>query len=169
MHKTKHTKKEQKARFNMFLFAHSHMRTRFGGMNRRKERVPYAHPSCYAQQTQMDVHCTLARVPVVCQNTADDDDNDTLRSCHRADVRGPCPMARVLSKQTTHSPKLQAHTAATSAAAIKLPFSLKCRDVLRDLHHVKSGPKAYDGWTKTRKQYNKSGHTAAKGSDHVVL
>ena len=37
--------KEQKARFNMVLFEQSHMRTKIRGMNRRKERVPYAHPS----------------------------------------------------------------------------------------------------------------------------
>ena len=31
-------------------------------MNRRKERVPYAHPSCCAQRTRLNVHRTLARV-----------------------------------------------------------------------------------------------------------
>ena len=35
------------------------------------------------------MHCTLARVPTVRQNTADDNDNDTLRNGHRADVRRP--------------------------------------------------------------------------------
>ena len=33
----------------------------------------------------------LARVPIVRQNTADDNDNDTLGNDHRADVRRPVP------------------------------------------------------------------------------
>ena len=32
---------KQNARFNMVLFEQSHMRTKTGGMNRRKERVPH--------------------------------------------------------------------------------------------------------------------------------
>ena len=39
----------------------------------------------------MDVHRALARVPTVRQNTADDNDNDTLGNGHRADVRRPMP------------------------------------------------------------------------------
>ena len=54
----------------MVLFEQSLWRTRIGGMNRRKEHVPYVDPSCHAQRTRLDVHRTLARVPT--QNTADD-------------------------------------------------------------------------------------------------
>ena len=75
-------KKEQKARFNMVLFEQSHVRTRTGGMDRRKEREPYAHPSCYAQRTRLDVHRTLARVPSLCQNIADDNDTDARGRDH---------------------------------------------------------------------------------------
>ena len=54
-----------------------------------------------------------------------------------------CPVTVVLSKRA--APRLKAHTSATSAAAIKRPFFLKCRDVRRDLEHVKSGSMARDG------------------------
>ena len=56
-----------------------------------------------------------------------------------------CPVTVVLSKQATRAPRLKAHTTATSTAAIKRPFCLKCRHVLRDLGHVKSGSTAHDG------------------------
>ena len=58
-------------------------------MNRRKERVPCAHPSCYVLRAT----------------------NTTGRALHPGNTN-----FRVAS--------------ATSAAAIKRPFSLKCRDVL---------------------------------------
>ena len=76
-----------------------------------------------------------------------------------------CPVTVVLSKQATHAPRLKAHTAATSAAGIKRPFCLKCRHVLQDLDHVKSGPTAHDGCAKSFKKSKKS----AQGSDDVVL
>ena len=56
-------------------------------MNRKKTPDTRMHP----QQPRLDVHRTLARVPTVRQNTADDSDNDTLGNCHRADVRRPTP------------------------------------------------------------------------------
>ena len=64
---------------------------------------------------------------------------------------GTCPVTVVLSKRATHAPRLKAHTTATSAAAIKRPFSLECREVLLDLEHVKSGFTAHDGCTKIPK------------------
>ena len=88
----------------------------FGGMNRRKECVPCTLPSHRVQQTRLDVHCTLARVPTVCQNTADDNDNDTLGKGHRPDVRGPMLHGTGSVKAGNACPK--AHTTATSAAAV---------------------------------------------------
>ena len=63
----------------------------FEGANRRKECVPFSFLSYRVQQTRLDVHRTLARVPTARQNTADDNDNDTLGSGHRADVKRPTP------------------------------------------------------------------------------
>ena len=74
-------------------------------------------------------------------------------------------MTVVLSKQATRAPRLKAHTTATSAAAIKRPFSLKCRDEFRDLGHDKSGSTARDGRAESPTDTRKS----ATGSDHVVL
>ena len=73
------------------------MLTKIEGMNRRKECVPYALLSYHMQQTRLDVHRTLARVPTVCRNTADDNDNDTLGNGHRADVRRPTTHAEWFS------------------------------------------------------------------------
>ena len=78
---------------------------------------------------------------------------------------GTCPVTVVLPKQATHAPRLKALTSATSAAAIKRPFSQKCRDALQDLDRVKSGSTAHDGCAKSQKNLTES----AKGSDHVVL
>ena len=73
----------------MVFFGQSHMRTKIGGTNRRKECVPNTLLSYRVQQTRLDVHRTLARVPTVRQNTQDDNDNETRRNGHRADVRRP--------------------------------------------------------------------------------
>ena len=75
----------------MVLIEQSHVRTRIGGMNRRKERVPYAHPTCCAQRTLLNVHCTRARVPTVCQNTADEHDNEKRGRDHETNVWGHMP------------------------------------------------------------------------------
>ena len=58
----------------------------------------------------------------------------------------------------------------TSTPESKRPLSSKCRDVLRHLDFDKSGPTAH-GWMQKKQlpKILKSGHTAAKGSDHVVL
>ena len=60
-------------------------------------------------------------------------------------------MTAALPKRATQAPRLKALTTATSAAAIKRDFSLGCRDVHRDLEHVKSGSMARDGCTKIKK------------------
>ena len=82
-------KKEQKARFHMVLFEQSHMRTKIGGMDRRNDGAPNVDLWCNAQRTRPDVHRTLARVPTVCQNTADDNDNDARD--HERSVRVHMP------------------------------------------------------------------------------
>ena len=53
----------------MVLF--EQMRTKIGGMNRRKERVPCAHPSCYVLRATNTTGRALhpGRVPTMCQNT----------------------------------------------------------------------------------------------------
>ena len=76
-------------------------------MNRRKERVPCAHPSCYAKQKQLDVLCTLARVPTVCQNTADDNDSDTRGGDHETNVRVHMPRDDCAVKASNACPKAQ--------------------------------------------------------------
>ena len=114
--------------------------------------MPYAHPSCNAQRTPLNVHCTLARVPTVCQNTADDNDNDTRGRDHDTNVREHISVTVVLSKQATHAPRLKAHTTATSAAAIKCPFSLKCRDVLLAApRHMTDAQKVHKKWKSLRR------------------
>ena len=105
----------KKTRVRVHMWARGRVRS-FGGMNRRKECVPCTLPSYRVQQTRLDVHCTLARVPTVCQNTADDNDNDTLGKGHRPDVRGPMLHGTGSVKAGNECPK--AHTTATSAAAV---------------------------------------------------
>ena len=65
-------------------------------------------------------------------------------------------MTQMSGKQATHAPRVKALCTATSAAAINRPFSLKCRDVLRHLDHVKSGSTAHDGCAKNSQNKLKS-------------
>ena len=76
----------------MVFIEQSHVRTRSGGINRRKRACAVCvDPSCYAQRTRLDVHRTLARVPTVCQNTADDNDYDARGRDHETNVPGHMP------------------------------------------------------------------------------
>ena len=85
-------------------------------MNRRKERALNAHPSCYAQRTQLEVHCTLARVPTVCQKTVDGNDYyDTRGRDHETNVRRHMPRDGSAVKAGNARPK--AHT--TNANALQ--------------------------------------------------
>ena len=84
------TSYKQKARVRVHTWARGRGRS-FEGANRRKECAPYTLLSHRVQQTRLDVDRTLARVPTVRQNTAYDNDNDTLGNGHRADVRRPMP------------------------------------------------------------------------------
>ena len=84
-------KKRRHARFNIVLFEQSHMCTRIGGMGRRNERASCVDPSCCAQRTRPDVHHTLARVPTVCQSTADYNDNDARGRDHETHVQVHMP------------------------------------------------------------------------------
>ena len=80
------------------------MIVRSKGANRRKECVPYTPLSYRVQQTRLDVHRTLARVPTARQNTADDNDNDTLgelSSSRRQETHAPWHGFR--QKQATHA------------------------------------------------------------------
>ena len=111
---------------------------------RRKECVPYTLLSHRVQQTRLDVHRTLARVPTVRQNTADDNDNDTLGNGHRADVRRPlshgtgsvkagnaCPSNRNWrlhnGKSTT---RIQNHE------PLKVANKARCKSMTRTENHV---------------------------------
>ena len=81
-------------------------------MNRRKERVPYAHPSCCAQRTRLNVHRTLARVQLGVK-TLQMTMTIRQREAMKQHVGGTCPVTVVLSKQATLVPRLKSHTTAT--------------------------------------------------------
>ena len=82
------TSHKQKALVRVCTWAGVRERS-FEGANRRKECVPCTLLSHRVQQTRLDVHHTLARVQTGRQNTAGDNENDTLGKGHRADVRRP--------------------------------------------------------------------------------
>ena len=103
----------------------------------------------------------------MCQSTADDNDNDAQETDHGTNVW--VHVHRDEALVLLRRPK--AHSSlAMSAAAIKRSFSLKCRDIRRDLKHVKNDT-AHGGCAKTPKKTQKSvmAKESANGSDHVLL
>ena len=136
----------------MVLFEKSHVRTRIGGMNRRKERVPYAHPSCCAQRTRLNVHRTLARVQL-CVKTLQMTMTIRQREAMKQHVGSTCPVTVVLSNRQRWFQGSRLMLPRPSAAAILRPFSLKCRHVLQDRDRVKSGSTAHDGCAKSPSKY----------------
>ena len=107
------------------------------------------------QQTRLDVHRTLARVPTVRQNTADDNANDTLGNGHRSDVRRPMLRGRVPSKQATHALR-------TKTGEFKMESQ---RQESQTMNHLKSRTKPPD----TRSNLSHWCKSMTRTENHVPL
>ena len=132
----------------------------------RTEGKSVCRMHCYAQRTQLDVHCTLARVPTVCQNTAQDDDSDTRGGDHETNVREHMSRDGSAVKAGNACPKAQSSYYRDVRGNDQTSLLPEVSTRTRDLDHVKSGSTAHD---RCAKKVIKNTQKSATGSDHVVL